>query len=358
MFNEMLFRHDKSNMFDILKTFPKQIETAIEIGKSAPKFKYTFKSNNFLILGMGGSAIGGDILRTYAKETKGADKLLIQSCRDYSVPGYFDNTTNVIASSYSGDTEETLSALKDCIDRGMENIVCISSGGKLTEMAKENNFPLISIPGGLQPRCALGSSFFPLIYLFLNSNAFNDIARSVTELAIEELKEILNAKSKIYSELNESNPALNLAKEIFEKIPIIYSSSQILDAVNLRWRCQIQENAKNFVCGNLLPEMNHNEINSFRFPSQVKNNFKVIFLKDILDNDRVKIRFDALEQVIDKYSPNTISLTGDGKYFLSRIFDLIYLGDWTSYYLALLNETDPTPIPEILFLKDFLSGKK
>ena len=350
-----LLQYDQLNLFDVIKNFPEQIRQAIEIGYSSPKFNYEIKSNNILILGMGGSAIGGDLLRSYCKACKGADEINISVNRNYTIPNHFDKNTLVIASSYSGGTEETLSALKDCISKGINNILCISSGGELASIAEENGFPLIKIPSGFQPRAALAFSFFPLLLLLVKSKLFSNEAENITKSAMEELLVLLDKKVNIYKEVNGTNPALELAKKLYEKLTIIYSSSDLLDAVNIRWRGQIQENAKHFACGNFLPEMNHNEINSFKFPEYLGASSVCLFLKDVQDHKRILIRFNALEQVLGKYTKDIISLQGEGKYFLTRMFDLLYLADWTSYYLAMLNKIDPTQIPEISFLKSELS---
>lgn len=346
---------DKKGMYEILRAFPEQFRWACEIGKIAPGFPKEIKSNHFLILGMGGSAIGGDLLNSYLSVLPGAEHIRITVNRGYALPKNIDKDINIIASSYSGNTEETLSAFEEAREL-TENILCISAGGELSRKAAEHKIPVIKIPIGLQPRAAIGYSFFPMLFALVKTNALKESAIESTEKALEELRPLLAEKSKEYSDANiESNLAYQIAKKIKGTIPVIYSSAQGLDSVNIRWRCQIQENAKNMAFGNLLPEMNHNEINSFSFPEGLAQKISMIFLTDPYDHPRVKVRFNALRSIIENNVKQVITLESDAKNLLARMFDIIYLGDWVSYYLAILNNVDPTEIPLITQLKNFLS---
>jgi glucose/mannose-6-phosphate isomerase len=357
MINQMeLKKIDSQNMFEILKNFPQQLEDAIRIGKEAPGFPLEIKSNDFAILGMGGSAIGGDLIRSYSNVLPGASHLSISVNRNYVLPDSIIERTNIIASSYSGGTEETITAYKAAIKKS-KNVVCITTGGELEYLAIQNNTPVIKIPAGYQPRCALGYSFFTMLYLFIKSGAYKKEAIEITEKAIDELFILIKNSSEKFSNLSEDNEAYQTAKQLHGTIPVIYSSIERMDAVNLRWRGQIQENAKNLAFGNYLPEMNHNEINAFSYPENLSTKFSIIFMKDVDDNDRVKIRFNVLEDILSPKVNQIIKIQSDGKYLLTRLFDIIYFGDWVSYYLAILNGVDPTPIPNIIKLKKILSDK-
>lgn len=348
---------DEGNMFDILKNFPSQVREALETARNAPEFSSKIRSNNFAILGMGGSAIGGDLLASYTGSLPGADHINIQINRTYNLPGYVNKDYNVIASSYSGNTEETISGFNQAIERGA-NIISVTTGGELADLSDKNNLPRITLPAGLQPRCAIAYSFFPILYTVMKSGAFNQEAVDTTEEAIEELIQRLDEKSQIYINPDEfGNSALMIAAKLVGSVPVIYSSSERMNTVNLRWRGQFQENAKTMAFGNLLPEMNHNEINSWNYPTGMPGKMSLIFIRDPDDHPRVKIRFDAVRDILESKSAGIISVRSEGKYLLTRMFDLIYLGDWVSYYLALLNGADPTPIPDITALKARLTGK-
>ncbi len=353
IYRENIEKSDSQNMFEILKNFPMQVKEAIEIGKDAAGFNSKPVSNEYLILGMGGSAIGGDLLASFCSATPWANHLLIRTNRGYSVPASINENTNVIASSYSGNTEETISAFEDA-RKYTDRIICITTGGKLEELALKYGYPVIKVPGGLQPRCALGYSFVPMLYLLQKSSAFK--TDSNIQFCMNELLDLLFIKADAYTDLeNGRNVAFQLAEKLYNSVPVIYSPAERLDSVNLRWRCQIQENAKQLAFGNLLPEMNHNEINSWSYPEDLTTRFSVIFMRDPYDHPRVKIRFNALHSLIESSVKHVIEIKGDGENLLTRMFDLIYLGDWVSYFMAILNGVDPTPIPLISKLKNQLT---
>jgi len=353
-YNELL-KIDSSNMFDVLKEFPKQIEDAIRIGKNIIPSSKIRKSDKIAVIGMGGSAIGGDLLKSYSESTRGADHLSINVYRKYNIPNTIDENTFVIASSYSGGTEETIQSFKEALSK-TKNIIIITTGGELGRLGLENNIPIIKIPSGLMPRCAIGFSFFVMLYVLMKYGFFKSDAIEETEQAITEIEEKIKSKSEIYSSITDGNQATEIAEKFVGKIPIIYSSIERMDSVNLRWRCQIQENAKNLAFGNYLPEMNHNEINAYSYPA-VASHSVIIMLRDIEDNPRVKMRFEALNVILKDKVEDIIEIKGEGKYLLTRIFEMVYLGDWVSYYLALLNGIDSTPIPLITKLKNILSEK-
>lgn len=352
-FGELIEKYDTSDMFSVLKNFPLQVKDACKIGKEAPNFKIKPEYPNFLVLGMGGSAIGGDILKSYISAEKNTSQIRIDVNRNYSYPKYFNRKTNIIASSYSGNTEETNNSLSSAISE-FENFICISSGGEISNIAEKNELPLIKIPSGLQPRCALGYSFFPMLYIISNSGLLSSEAKDLIEIQINETLDLIKRKSEIFSNFN-NNPAIDLAKKLYGKQVVIYSACERLDSVNTRWRCQIQENAKQLAFGSYLPEMNHNEINSWSFPRIIADNTAIILMRDIDDNQRTKSRFNALKNLLQDFCPNIYEIRGEGKSLLARMFDLIYFGDWVSYYMAILNEIDPTAIPLITKLKNFMA---
>lgn len=346
---------DSADMFKILADFPGQVRHAVEIGNSIQDRLPDSKIRDIFVLGMGGSAIGGDLLRTYITNLGLNNSLRIFTNRNYDIPEFLRQDSYVLASSYSGDTEETLSALDQALQI-TKHIYCISSGGRLEAKSAELGLPLVKIPGGMQPRCALGYSFFPMLKILMKIGALNEETIRITKAAIDETMILLEEKSKLYSEDSADNPALALAKELDGRIPLVYSSDR-LDSVNLRWRCQIQENAKNAAFGNILPEMNHNEVNGFSYPAGFRSSAAVLLLEDSGDHPRTRLRFRALESMLIDQDIPVYKIFSDAKNYLARIFDLIYFGDWISYYLAINNQVDPTPIPLISKLKKYLSGQ-
>jgi len=347
---------DKSNMFDVLYNVPDQIREAVAIGDAAALVPSFAKSDRLAIFGLGGSAIGGDLLRSYAAATPGADHLDVSVHRGYTVPGFVNATTNVICSSYSGDTEETLSAY-DIVRKRTSNILCITTGGKLGARATKAGQPVITIPKGYQPRCALAYSFFPLLTVLGRSGAFTESAVRANAKAILELEKNVEGLRDLYASTSSKNPAYTLAKKLYGTVPVLYSASERMDAVNLRWRGQIQENSKQVAFGHVLPEMNHNEINGWQHPKGLTKQCSVVLLRDVDDHKRVQIRFTALADIIKKNVKAIHTVEGTGKTLLSRMFTAIYMGDWVSYHLAIMNKVDPSPVPVIMSLKAFLAQK-
>ena len=349
--NTNLKEIDKSNMYEVLLDFPNQIQKAIQIGESAAINKFDAKgADNIIICGMGGSAIGGDLLRSF---TFYDCKIPVFVNRNYTLPAYANENSIVVISSYSGGTEETLSAYDEALKRGCR-IFCVSSGGEVEKKAKENSNLIIKIPGGLQPRCAIGYSFF-VIYIVLSRLGFFTYDRNEFENIINNITK----KSHIFSDFkSDNNNALNIAGYIYKKLPVIYSSCDLLDVVNLRWRCQINENSKQLAYGNFYPEMNHNEIVGWEQNEHILNKIVVIYLQDIDDLVRIRLRMNITEEIFEEHADSLIVLDGEGDTKLERIFDLIYLGDWVSYHLAIMQNVDPTPVSVIGCLKDKLSKQK
>jgi glucose/mannose-6-phosphate isomerase len=339
--------YDTSDMFGVLLSFSDQVEEAFTIGNNIQIPDYLSNISKIIVCGLGGSAIGGDLLRSYLWYQI---KLPIYINRNYRLPAFADENTLAIISSYSGDTEESLSCYEEAKQKNCK-LVCLSSGGKLSFIAESNNNLLISVPKGYQPRCALGFSFFPLLVL-MNKLRFTDDKSD----DIAKVQRLLNSKSESYSSFDETkNNALKIAKHLNDKIPVVYSSSDILDVVNLRWRTQIEENAKMIAFGNYLPEMNHNEIVGWQENPDLLKNIAVVSLTDADDHPRNRKRNEITLKLISGLAGTVMELDGDGDSRLERMFDLIYLGDWVSYYLAVTNKVDPTPVEKITFLKNKLT---
>ena len=347
---EEIRRIDPSEMHKCIMDFPSQAEEAYSIGKSAAVPIRSATLTSVLITGLGGSAIGGDLLRAYM-----ADEIRVPITvnRHYTLPEFVGKKTLVIVSSYSGNTEETISAQKEATRRKAK-VLCISTGGAVTEFARKHKQPCIKIPGGLQPRAALGYSFFPLL-VALSKVGF---IRAKDKDIKETLAMLRRRAADLGNPESDSNPALELAKRIQGRLPIIYSSSHQLDAVNLRWRGQIEENAKQLAYGNLFPEMNHNELVGWNMLRDLLSKTFVVFLRDKGEHRRVSVREEITKRIVSEYASGITEVHSDGKSLLTRMFSLIQFGDWVSFYLAILNNQDPTPVKAIDYLKTQLAGVK
>lgn len=305
--------------------------------------------SNIVLAGLGGSAIGGDLVRSYIIDHT---DIPFSINRTYNLPGFVNKNSLLIVSSYSGGTEESLSMFDDARKRGAK-IICITTGGKLGDLAKQHNLPLIILPMGFQPRAALAYSFVPVLLTLEKMGFTSGEAANISDAA-----DTLDKLAKEYgtSNLTEANKANVLAHTLLAKIPVIYSNADLFDTVNIRWRGQIQENAKHVAFGNVLPEMNHNEINGWDFPHSMQDRFQVIFLRSPQDeHERVGKRFEILHEVLKSKGVEVKEFTAEGSTRLARMFSLISLGDWASYYLALLEGVDPSPVPVISQLKSKLA---
>ncbi|MFH1190199.1 MAG: bifunctional phosphoglucose/phosphomannose isomerase [Candidatus Omnitrophota bacterium] len=339
-------KYDRSGMSRFIEDFPEQCREAVKIGlRSDIPDSLKTQYGNIVCLGMGGSAIGADIARSYTSDEAQAP---ISVNRNYTVPAFVGKDSLVIASSYSGNTEETISAFKDAKAKGA-HIIVITSGGVLAGLAAESSIPVIRIPPGLQPRAALGYAFFTLITVFSKIGVIGDKSAEMRE-AIECLEKLRDTVLALAVPL-EKNIAKDIARRIYAKMPVIYSAQDRLDSVCTRWRGQLAENAKTLASSNLFPEMTHNEIVGWEHPGKALKGLAVIMLRDRGDNPRVAKRMDIVSKVIAGLGVKVVDVPSRGKGPLSRIFSLIYIGDYVSLYLAILNKCDPTPVDRIAFLK-------
>jgi len=348
-----LLKSDKNDMFSILKDYPNDIKKARKMFDN-PEIGNIKDFQSIVICGMGGSAIAGEItgslINYHTENTPNQPTVFIN--REYTLPHFVNENTLVILSSYSGNTEETLfSALE--AGQLTKKIICITTGGELENFAKKNNLPIIELPKGFQPRCALVYALIALLNIIAKLGI--SIQKVGLDKYLEKIEKNAAEKMAVYSDINDDNIAIQIARKLQNKIPVIYSEGKYLGAISLRWRQQIHENAKQICFGNVLPEMNHNEINSWNFPKQLIAQSQVVFLRDEhIENNRMALRFTALTKILTDENIELIQISPEGDSLLERLFDLIYLGDWVSYYLAMLNETDPTDIPFIMYLKDYL----
>ncbi len=348
--------HDPADMYSAIRNFPEQIRAAVELGEQGPKLTKS-KAKRIVVFGMGGSAIGADLIRSYVSSFNDPAAPGLTVSRDYTPPSV-GKSDLLVTSSYSGNTEETLTAYKAARTNAGQ-VLALTTGGTLGRSARSAKYKMIDLPTGLQPRAALGYSFFPLLYtLAIKSELFGERIKNETEKGIEETVALLESLRESYGAgPTADNYAYNIAKQINGKVPVIYSATERMDTINIRWRGQIQENAKYLAFGNLLPEMNHNEINGWGHPAKLIGKFLPIYLRDQDDHKRNKKRLDITKEIIDGSAGAHIEIESQGKSTLARMFSLIHLGDWVSYYLAALNSVDPSPVPVIENLKARLKDK-
>ncbi len=339
-----MYSVDKSNFKRFLKEFHNQIEESAAIVENAALSIDPSKISNMLYVGMGGSAIAGDLIKDILFDTL---KVPTNVVRGYLSPAYCGENTLLIASSYSGNTEETLSAVESAAKRGAQ-VVVVTSGGKIKEMAKKNDWNLIIIPNGYQPRQALGYIFFTLYRILGNSGLLGNYEKDLSYLI-----DTARHWAKAYDYPNSATAVLpfDMANKIRGRIPIIYSSAPLLRTVGVRWRNQINENAKSMAFSNAFPELNHNEIVGWECETNLGKNFIVILLENEDPHPRIKKRIDITKKIIKDKGVEVIDIYSAGKTPLEKVFSLIVLGDWVSYYLALAYKKDPIEIDNINYLK-------
>jgi glucose/mannose-6-phosphate isomerase len=349
MTSEDITKIDHSGMLALLRDFPNQVREALVIGENTDLHLRTAGIHTIVICGLGGSAIGGDLLRSYL-----ANDLTVPFIvnRHYTLPRFVGPDTLVIISSYSGNTEETTTAHREALRR-KARLLCVSSDGLTEQLARRAHSPFIKVPGGLPPRAALGYSFFPLLLALTRLGFVKSRQKDIAETV-----DLLDEHAQRYAGLEPAtNPALALAQKLHHRIAVCYSATERFDAVNTRWRGQIAENAKALTFGNVLPEMNHNELVGWKVLENEMREMVVIFLRDKDDHKRVQIRMDLTREIISRYTGHIEEVWSQGKSVLARMFSLIQLGDWVSFYLAILHGEDPTPVAVIDYLKQSLAQK-
>lgn len=319
---------DKENMIGVLENFAKQCREALTLPKG---IAVSNEITNIFVIGMGGSAIVGDLLKSFLSDT---DTPVFVN-RNYNMPKSVNENSLVFAVSYSGNTEETLSSCKEALEMGA-TVIAITSGGKLAELCKK----VIKIPSGYQPRAALGYLFFPMLGVLYNSGIINIKNADLNE-TLNLLKDTESFKEK----------GQRLSKKIGNKVPIIYSS-ELFGPVAYRFKTQINENAKCPAFNHVFPEMNHNEINAYQ--SMDRNKYLVIMIRDEQDHPRIKKRMDVCKSIFEQ-RVDVEELNTEGASLLARMFSTIYAGDLASYYLAIRNRIDPTPVRVIEDLKKELA---
>jgi glucose/mannose-6-phosphate isomerase len=343
----LLEEYDKQGMYKKITEFPSQLEEGFKIGRQASKPDIDVGSiKNVVVCGLGGSAIGGDLVRTFLTYDI---KVPFQICRHYDVPEYVDQSTLCILSSYSGTTEETLSAYADSKQRGAQ-IIAITTGGELKKKAESDGFSVITIPPGFPPRAALGFSFMPLLVILYRLGFCPDLD-SDTSQAIDFLRE--NVKKYFIDKA--ANPAIQTAQAMFGRIPIIYGGQDYFDAVAVRFKGQICENAKQLAFFNFFPEFNHNELVGWGLVEDFRDKLYTIIIKDKDDHKRVGHRMKIVADIIRAKGVEVRQFETDGPNLLARIFSAVQFGDFVSLYLALLNKIDPTPVEVIDYLKGELA---
>ena len=344
-----IHKYDTQNMLHLLNAFPEQCAQARRI---AQDFRFTRRDSrphtNVVIAGMGGSAIGGDLARAVLSR-ESAVPIIVN--RNYTIPEFIGDQTLFIAASYSGNTEETLQSVHEAFKKGAE-IFAITSGGRLREEAEANGWPCLTIPAGQPPRASLGYLFIPIVSILTRLGYAPD---TILNADLDEAVGLLRRMAEQFKP-GENSPPERCAKQLIGKLPIIYAPQE-LEAVAVRWKGQFSENSKSLAYANVYPEMNHNEIEGWKHPPNLTQKCHVIQLHDSSAPQQTQDRMRITAELICKHTDGITDVHSEGESLLARIFSLISIGDWTSFYLAIEYEQDPTPVDRIQELNEELKWR-
>ena len=341
---------DKAHMLDGLARFPEQIKEALTIAEAVQRFNF-LKIDNVVVAGMGGSAISGDIMLSLFRDK--LDVPLIVN-REYDLPKWVNKDTLVICISYSGNTDETLSSFKIASQKKCK-ILCISTGGKLQDLAEKHGILFIKIPAGIQPRAATAYLLFPSIIFLKKIGLLKTAIETDIEETIAVTTDFVTLNKKEVPE--ENNLAKQLAKKIFNTIPQIYGWG-VYTPIAIRWRHQLNENSKIIARSDIVPECNHNDIVGWSGNPDISKQFSCILFRD-KDEETVDMttRLNFMRDLFHNTAGNVIEVSPKGKNQLAKMMYLMCLGDFTSCYLAVLRGINPSPVNIITELKKRLAEK-
>lgn len=328
-------------MNDLVLNFPNQLQEAIEIGQNFKVNTPAKPIHNVVISGLGGSGIGGTIVSQLLANDLTVPVTVVKT---YNLPAFVNENTLFIASSYSGNTEETLATFEEAEAKGAQ-IACVTSGGIVLEKAEKNNYPHIVIPGGLPPRAAFGYSITQLFYVL---KGFDLVAGN----PVEQLSAVPNFLDEHGSSIVKY--AHELTAFLFEKLPVLYTSTWF-EGVAIRFRQQINENAKMLCWHHVFPEMNHNELVGWR---KQEDDLAIVLFKTDFDHVRTAKRMEISEEVFHTYTRNIATVQAKGGNMIEQAFYLIHLGDWISVLLADKKGIDSVEVDVITRLKNELAAFK
>jgi len=335
-----IHERDKSDALGIAEKQWQQLQYDFDVDLEAKGIQ------NIVFAGMGGSGLAALLSSSWP-----GYHVPFEILRNYTIPTYVSDKTLFIASSYSGNTEETLEALAQAEEKGAR-IAIIASGGTLANQAKEKNYPFAQLPGGLQPRMATLYSYKALLTL-LTKAAMVEPSALASELnsCVELLK---TATASWRPDVpTKDNHAKQIALELMGKSPVVYAGPLLYPAA-YKWKISFNENAKNIAWSNQLPEFNHNEFLGWT-EQPVQKPYAVIDLRSSLEHERVQKRFAVTERLLSGMRPAPIVVETRGDSLLQQLLWTVVLGDFVSLYLALLNGLDPTPVELIEKLKTALN---
>lgn len=338
---------DPDGMHARIAELPQQCEDAWRLVETFALPDSYRGAEKVVILGMGGSAIGGDLARSLVEPEACVPVLLV---RDYTTPVFIDDKTLVIASSYSGNTEETLSGLDEALARGAK-CVCVGTGGKIEKRAQDAGLPFLKFSYTSAPRAAIGYSLICIVGILSRAGV-----ATVPYADLQEALAVMRAwQRELTPDIPEAtNAAKQLARRLRGRVPVVYGAG-LLSEVARRVKGQINENSKAWGFYEVMPELNHNAVLGYTNPEELRQRLFVLMLRSDYDHPRVRIRFDVTADLLSQAGVEHEEVQARGWSRLAQMLSVVHFGDYVSLYLAYLYGADPSPVHAITYLKEQLA---
>jgi glucose/mannose-6-phosphate isomerase len=302
---------------------------------------------SFIVIGNGGAALAGEMLRGFVAHTAQIPVVVV---RGYDVPAFVGPDSIAIAVSHSGNTQETIAAFEEAIDRGVKPVI-ITTGGTLEELATTHRAPLVSYTAEAMPRDALASMFTALVAIAHAVHVVGDIAADMDE-AIAILEAARDAFAPTIPE--RQNPAKEMARALVGKIPTIYGGTMLASVARV-WKAKLNGYAKTTAIYDLLPEVNHTSTVGYAFPAHLADHLAVVQLRSSYDHPRVRAHWQVTTDLLDRRGILYSIVETKGRSRLAQMLWAVAFADWTAYYLALINDVDPTAEDAIAYMKQHLA---
>lgn len=346
---------DPADFLGVIERFPQQMAEAFEIARSVENLPSIDGITSVAVLGMGGSGISGDVLQAILRPRS---PVFVDTIKGYELPAWVGPNTLLFAASYSGNTEETLQTFELAQTQGVARSIVITTGGTLSDRARQLDVPVVQIPSGLQPRAALGYLAIPLLILWERLvGVQGDRSPGIAD-AVDAAIRLAEKRAQEYGRdvATDQNPAKRLASRLVGKIPIVYGTEGLAEVAAYRWKCQFNECAKVPSYSHNFPELNHNEIVGWKqLRGLTKESIALLLLRHAHEHPRIKKRIDVTLPLVEDHVAFVEQFHSEGATDIERLFDLAYFGDFVATYLAIAQGVDPTPVDVIEDLKRQIS---
>ena len=341
---------DPSGMLDNVLSLPAQLREGWRRGRAADLSTLATRPSHLVFVGLGGSAIGGDLLVAALAPALPFPAVVV---RDARLPSYIGTQSLVVATSYSGETDETVDAASSAVAAGAR-LLAVTSGGRLARLTEQAGQPVVRVPGGLPPRAALGYLVGPVLAALERWEVCPPCAGDVDEAAhvLDTLGRELGPSIP-----EERNAAKRLAGRFNGRIPVVYAASPEVEPAARRWKSQFNENSKTVAVWNVFPEIAHNEVVGWGAAAEISGLLEMVVLFSGIETAGARRLVAAACEATPRGAAAVHEVVGCGESRLARLLSLVFVGDVTSVYLAYLRGVDPTPIEAITVLKQRMRGQ-